>query len=116
MNLNAFDKNKYLNEWGLKIKSEPIMVEARVLPTPQIQYHQTSKQQGLLTPQNGTWNLIGQKLCAGAELVSWSVICFSPQRSMQLASIEAFVRELCNTAVDCGVRAGFDWHYLLHFR
>jgi hypothetical protein len=87
----------------LKIKSEPHVVNARVLPVPQVQYHQTSKQQGLLTPQNGVWNLVGQKVCAGAELGSWSVVCFCPQRNMQMNAIEAYVKELCNTAVDSGV-------------
>jgi len=114
MALNAYDKNKvpsfletpdawYLNEWGLKIKPEPATITARVLPTPQVQYHQTSKQQGLLTPQNGVWNLVGQKVCAGAELGSWAVVCFAPQRNMQQAAIETFVKELCNTATDSGV-------------
>ena|ERR1700721_3774201 len=94
---------KYLNEWGLKIKSDPTIVEARVLPTPQVQYHQTSKQQGLLTPQNGTWNLVGQKLSTGAELASWSIVCFSAQRMMPIPGIEIFIKEICNAVVDCGV-------------
>jgi hypothetical protein len=79
----------------LKIKSEPAIINARVLPTPQVQYHQSSKQQGLLTPQNGVWNLVGQKVCAGAELGSWAVVCFCPQRNMGSPAIEAFVKELC---------------------
>jgi Mid domain of argonaute len=78
-------------------------MEARVLPTPQIQYHQTSKLQGALTPQNGVWNLVGQKVCAGADLGSWAVVCFSTQHSLPEPSIGAFIREFCNAAVDCGV-------------
>jgi len=81
------------------------VVQARVLPPPQVQYHQTSKQQGLLTPVNGVWNLIGQKVCAGAELGSWAVVSFVPQRGMSMPSLEAFVKELCNAAVDSGVRS-----------
>jgi Mid domain of argonaute len=87
----------------LEIKCEPAVINARVLPTPQVQYHQTSKSQGLLTPQNGVWNLVGQKVCAGAELGSWAVVCFAPQRNMSMAAIEAFIKELCNSAVDSGV-------------
>ena len=87
----------------MEIKSEPAVITARVLPTPQVQYHQNSKSQGLLTPQNGVWNLVGQKVCAGAELGSWAVVCFAPQRSMMMSAIEAFVKELCNSAVDSGV-------------
>jgi len=87
------------------VKSEPLAVNARLLPTPQVQYHQTSKGQGLLTPQNGVWNLIGQKVCAGAELGSWAVICFCPQRNMPPAAIEAYVKELCHTATDSGVHS-----------
>jgi eukaryotic translation initiation factor 2C len=94
-------------EWGIKIKSEPATINARVLPTPQVQYHQTSKQQGLLTPQNGVWNLVGQKVCAGAELGSWAVVCFAPQRNMQMSAIETFIKELCNTATDSGVAQQF---------
>ena len=94
---------QYLVSWGLKIKSEPAIINARVLPTPQVQYHQTSKQQGLLTPQNGVWNLVGQKVCAGAELGSWAVVCFCPQRNMGPPAIEAFVKELCSSAIESGV-------------
>ena len=87
----------------MEIKSEPAVINARVLPTPQVQYHQNSKSQGLLTPQNGVWNLLGQKVCAGAELGSWAIVCFAPQRNMTMPAIEAFVKELCNSAVDSGV-------------
>jgi len=96
---------QYLMDWGLRVSSEPTVIQARVLPTPQVQYHQTSKQQGLLTPQNGVWNLVGQKVCAGAELGSWALVCFCPQRSMAMQGIEFFVKELCNAAVDSGVRS-----------
>jgi hypothetical protein len=94
---------EYLLDWGLKVSSEPATIQARVLPTPQIQYHHTSKLQGLLTPTNGTWNLVGQKVCAGAELGSWSIVCFCPQRVITVQGIEFFVKELCNAAVDSGV-------------
>lgn len=87
----------------MKIKSEPAVINARILPTPQVQYHQTTKSEGLLTPQNGVWNLVGQKVCAGAELGSWAVVCFAPTRNMPMPSIVAFVKELCNSAVDTGV-------------
>ena len=49
------------------------------------------------------WNLVGQKVCAGAELGSWAVVCFAPTRNMPMPSIVAFVKELCNSAVDSGV-------------
>jgi hypothetical protein len=77
-------------------------IQARVLPVPQVQYHQGSKGGGLLTPQNGVWNLIGQKVCAGAELGSWAVVCFAPMRNMPVSSVEAFIKELCNSCADSG--------------
>ena len=87
----------------MEIKSEPTVIHARVLPTPQVQYHHSSKTQGLLTPQNGVWNLLGQKVCAGAELGSWAIVCFAAQRNMTISAIEVFVKELCNSATDSGV-------------
>ena len=94
---------QYLKDWGLQIKNEPAIITARVLPTPQVQYHKNSKFQGLLTPVHGVWNLVGQKVCAGAELGSWAVVCFAPHRSMPQATIAAFIKEFCNAAVDSGV-------------
>ena len=102
---------QYLKDWGLEIKNEPATIPARVLPTPQVQYHKNSKFQGLLTPVHGVWNLVGQKVCAGAELGSWAVVCFAPHRSMPQPTIAAFIKEFCNAAVDCGVTSPlFSFH------
>jgi len=94
---------QYLKDWGIEIANQPATITARVLPIPQVQYHQNSRFQGLLTPVHGVWNLVGQKVCAGAELGSWAVVCFAPHRSMPQPSIDAFVKEFCNSAVDSGV-------------
>ena len=47
--------------------------------------------------------MVGQKVCAGAELGSWAVVCFASARFVSVTAIEAFIKEFCNCAANSGV-------------
>ena len=71
-------------------------VNARILPTPTIQYHPSSREASI-TPQQGAWNLRDKKVAAGATLGSWSVLSFVNVNDLPDQAINGFLRELTNT-------------------
>jgi len=77
-------------------------VNARILPTPTMQYHATSKEASI-RPSSGAWNLRDKKVAAGATLGSWIVVAFVNEKELASNIIRTFVRELVNTCQDTGM-------------
>ncbi|CAJ0824534.1 10343_t:CDS:10 [Entrophospora sp. SA101] len=88
-NILNYRDNQYLRQFGLR-------VPARVLPTPTIQYHPSSRE-AKFRPINGVWNLRDKKVATGTTLGSWSVVVFSSERDYPLPSVKHFIRELVTT-------------------
>ncbi|KAI8062500.1 Piwi domain-containing protein [Gongronella butleri] len=95
-----YKNNPHLQEFGVTVKPEMAMVNARVLPTPKISYHPSS-QDAVFAPQGGAWNLRGKKVAKGATLGSWSVVNFTSSLNPQ--AIQRFIREMCQTFIDTGL-------------
>ncbi|KAI7870721.1 Piwi domain-containing protein [Spinellus fusiger] len=100
LQLLQYKNNPYLQQFGLNVKPEMALINARVLPVPQISYH-ASSQEATFAPQGGAWNLRGKKVAQGAVLGSWSVVNFANQ--VPLPAIQRFIRELCQTFIDTGL-------------
>ncbi|OAD76297.1 hypothetical protein PHYBLDRAFT_123569 [Phycomyces blakesleeanus NRRL 1555(-)] len=100
LQLLQYKNNPYLQQFGMAVKPEMAMINARVLPTPQISYH-ASSQEATFAPQGGAWNLRGKKVAQGAVLGSWSVVNFASQ--VPMPALQRFVRELCQTFIDTGL-------------
>ncbi|CAG8449098.1 3430_t:CDS:10 [Funneliformis mosseae] len=94
--------NEYLQQFGMRISNEMAVVQARILPTPTIQYHPSSRDHEF-KPREGAWNLRDKKVATGATLGSWSVLAFGSERDLPPQAIQAFVRELVNTCQDTGM-------------
>ncbi|RIB10666.1 Piwi domain-containing protein [Gigaspora rosea] len=97
-----YRSNPYLQQFGMKVSNEMAVVNARVLPTPTLQYHQSSREASF-SPRDGSWNLRDKKVATGATLGSWAVIAFGSERDMQMQAIQHFVRELIITCQDTGM-------------
>ncbi|KAF7723040.1 Eukaryotic translation initiation factor 2C [Apophysomyces ossiformis] len=95
-----YRNNPYLQQFGMSVKPEMAMIQARVLPTPQISYH-ASSQEATFAPQGGAWNLRGKKVVQGATLGSWCVVNFT--NGLPPPAIQRFIRELCQTFIDTGL-------------
>jgi hypothetical protein len=95
-----YRQNNQLMQSGIQVKPEMAMIGARVLPTPQISYHNSTPDH-TFAPQGGAWNLRGKKLAQGATLGSWSVVNFSSNTSPQ--QVQRFIREMTQTFVDTGL-------------
>jgi eukaryotic translation initiation factor 2C len=100
MGLLQYRDNPYMQQFGMSVKPEMAVVQARVLPTPKISYHKSS-QEAEFAPMGGAWNLRGKKVAQGAVLGSWSVVNFAG--NVPMPAIQRFVRELCQTFIDTGL-------------
>ncbi|KAG1256210.1 hypothetical protein G6F68_009881 [Rhizopus microsporus] len=100
MNLLQYRDNPYIQQFGMSIKPEMAVINARVLPTPKISYHPSS-QEAEFAPQGGAWNLRGKKVAQGATLGSWAVVNFAG--AVPMPAIQRFVRELTQTFADTGL-------------
>lgn len=98
--LLKYKDNEYMQQFGMTVKPEMTIVDARVLPTPQISYNPSSAD-GVFQPQNGAWNLRGKKVAHGATLGSWAVVNF--MTILAVPVIQKFIRELCTTFIDTGL-------------
>ncbi|RIA87407.1 Piwi domain-containing protein [Glomus cerebriforme] len=97
-----YQNNEYLRQFGMRISPEMAVVNARVLPTPSLQYHPSSRDSSF-QPSFGQWNLRDKKVATGATLGSWSVLAFMDERELRDQTIQGFVRELVNTCQDTGM-------------
>jgi eukaryotic translation initiation factor 2C len=97
-----YDNNEHLRDFGVKVSSEMVTVKGRLLPAPLIHYHPKS-QSPHVTPQNGSWNLVGKKVVAGASLGAWGIVVFGNERDVPSSRVSHFVRELVVTCVDTGL-------------
>ncbi|KAL6202913.1 hypothetical protein ACLB2K_026617 [Fragaria x ananassa] len=63
------------NEFGIKVNEQMALVDARVLPSPMLKYHQSMD-----TPKMGAWNMINKKMVNGANIDFWAFVNFSKLR------------------------------------
>ncbi|KAI8098878.1 Piwi domain-containing protein [Halteromyces radiatus] len=100
VNLLKYKDNPYIQQFGVNVKSDMAMINARVLPPPKISYH-ASSQDATFAPIGGAWNLRGKKVAKGANLGSWSVVNFTSK--VHDGMIQRFIRELCQTFTETGL-------------
>ncbi|CAB5375597.1 unnamed protein product [Rhizophagus irregularis] len=97
-----YRNNVCLRQFGMEISNNMAVVNARILPTPTIQYHQSSRK-NRVQPNGGSWNLRDKKVINGATLSSWSVLAFLNSKILPDRVIKLFVRELITTCQDTGM-------------
>ncbi|KAG0371264.1 eukaryotic translation initiation factor 2C, 2 [Mortierella sp. AD032] len=98
----SYHENEFLADFGMKVATEMVQVNARVLPAPTISYHPSSRQANFV-PRDGAWNLRDKRVATGATLGSWGIIVFGTERDLPLTFAQAFIRELIVTCVDTGM-------------
>jgi hypothetical protein len=54
-----------------------LQVDARILPAPALRYRSYMR-----PPQNGVWNMVGKEFLAGAQLESYAIVSFKPEKWM----------------------------------
>ncbi|THG07146.1 hypothetical protein TEA_019246 [Camellia sinensis var. sinensis] len=87
---NNYNTDKFVNEFGLRVRTELTSVDARVLPAPMLQYQDTQE-----TPRVGAWNMIDKKMVNGGKVKFWTCVSFSRiRRGAHPAYIEKTLLEI----------------------
>ncbi|AES65969.2 eukaryotic translation initiation factor 2c [Medicago truncatula] len=88
---NNYENNPYAKEFGISIDKKLASVEARVLPSPWLKYHDSGREKEHL-PQVGQWNMLNKKVINGSNVRYWACINFS--RSVQESTAHGFCQQL----------------------
>ncbi|KAL6639222.1 hypothetical protein ACP70R_022952 [Stipagrostis hirtigluma subsp. patula] len=94
---NQYSSTKRANEFGIEVDYNSTTVEARVLPSPTLKYHNDT----ICEPKSGQWNMRGKKVYYGARVSNWACINFCQDLS-DLAVYE-FCDELARLCRSTGV-------------
>lgn len=88
---NAYEKDDYAKEFGIKISDRLASVEARILPAPRLKYNDTGREKDCL-PRVGQWNMRNKKMVNGGKVRNWMCINFA--RNVQENVVRGFCHEL----------------------
>ncbi|KAG5248301.1 protein argonaute [Salix suchowensis] len=95
---NDFSRNVLVrNEFGIQVKEELAVVDARVLPPPMLKYHDTGRE-ARVDPQLGQWNMINKKMVNGGKIDFWTCVNFSMKVHRDLPPEFCFqLMDMCNS-------------------
>lgn len=96
-----FNKDPYVQEFGLNIEQRMMDVRGRVLPPPRLQYGGRTKQQAV--PNAGVWDMRGKQFYSGVEIRVWAIACFAPQRTVREDALRNFTQQLQKISTDAGM-------------
>ncbi|KMZ67758.1 Protein argonaute 1A [Zostera marina] len=102
---NAYDKDAYAREFGIKISEKLANVEARILPPPMLKYHDTGKEKDC-RPRVGQWNMMNKKMVNGGRVQHW--ICINFARNIHDTQAGAFCYELAGMCQTSGMEFNLD--------
>ncbi|KAI4382066.1 hypothetical protein MLD38_008074 [Melastoma candidum] len=78
-------------EFGMNIKSDLALVEARVLPPPVVKYFGTGAA-STVKPQTGQWNMIDKKMVNPGKVERWTCVSFSSR--LHYDTVDLFCQDL----------------------
>ncbi|XP_071724545.1 protein argonaute 5-like [Rutidosis leptorrhynchoides] len=86
------------DQFGIRVKNDLTVVEARVLEPPQVKYHRSGRE-STVNPRFGSWNMINKVLYEGAKIDSWTCVNFSTR-----VREEEVCHHLVSMCVDKGMK------------
>lgn len=93
-----------LDQYGMKVNSSMMRIQARILPAPTLDFGPTGKDKTIpgSTTAFGSWNLQGKKFSKTASLKSFGLLIFAPQNYCPMEQAKKYLRELTRTYVSHG--------------
>ncbi|KAI7996692.1 Polygalacturonase [Camellia lanceoleosa] len=82
---NNYNNDKFVNEFGLRVKTELTSIDARVLPAPMLKYQGTQE-----VPRVGCWNMIDKKMVNGGKVEFWTCVSFSRLRRNEKSRLQKY--------------------------
>ncbi|CAC5380455.1 ELF2C [Mytilus coruscus] len=122
-----FNKDPYLQTFGISVSYQMTEVRGRVLPPPRIEYGGRSKSQAMpnqgvwdmrgkqfysgieiriksaAVPNQGVWDMRGKQFYSGMEIKVWAIACFAPQRTVREDALRNFTQQLQRISNDAGM-------------
>lgn len=97
----ALDSSAALASFGVRIGTEALEVNGRVLPAPSLTYGTGGRDQSQ-QPSMGAWNLMDKSFSQAQQINSYAVVSFASRVSDR--DVDNFVRELSGCASSLGMR------------
>ncbi|KAG2061216.1 Piwi-domain-containing protein [Suillus hirtellus] len=94
-----YQNSPFLQDAGITVSPDPILVTGRVLPTPNIHYGNAAASRPV-QPRNGSWNVINQIFHEPKGLSSWGILNYSRVNDQ---TINRFVNTLLNACKKLGM-------------
>ncbi|TKY67133.1 argonaute 5 [Spatholobus suberectus] len=92
-----FNTDKFVQNFGIQVKQDPALIDARVLPPPMLKYHDTGKE-SRVEPWMGQWNMINKKMVNGGTVQYWCCLNLSGRTNRELSSQFCHqLVEMCNS-------------------
>ncbi|KAI0501595.1 hypothetical protein KFK09_016540 [Dendrobium nobile] len=72
---NNYNIDNYAKDFAIVVEPNLTIVEARVLPTPRLKYHDSGHEK-MCQPSVGQWNMINKRMFVGGTVDAWACISF----------------------------------------
>ncbi|KAF7297375.1 hypothetical protein MIND_00971000 [Mycena indigotica] len=97
--IRTYGQSEVLVEAGVAVGTMPLTVPGRMLLSLPVEYANA-----VVTPRDGTWNVLDKKFRTAMEMPRWAVACFAP--SMSMDDIVRTMRELAQCCAKLGMVFG----------
>ncbi|KAG1819562.1 ribonuclease H-like domain-containing protein [Suillus subaureus] len=94
-----YQNSPFLQDAGITVSPDPILVTGRVLPTPKIHYGNPATSRPV-QPRNGSWNVIDQTFHEPKSLSSWGILNYARVSDQ---TINRFINTLLNSCKKLGM-------------
>ncbi|KAF8788013.1 protein argonaute-4-like [Argiope bruennichi] len=94
-----FNEDPCVREFGMKVSTEPLSLDGRVIEAPNVRYNDDRK----VKPRDGSWDMRGNQYLRGADINTWVLLSFSNPRFCGYDALERFAKLLCNIASEQGI-------------
>ncbi|CAI5536952.1 unnamed protein product, partial [Closterium sp. Naga37s-1] len=89
---NAYERDPFAAEFGIRVAPQMATVNARVLPTPTLKYSDSGGERTVV-PQVGAWNMMNKRVLTGAVVRRWALVNLS---RLPRPAAEQFGRDLAH--------------------
>lgn len=79
-----FNADQIVRQFGIQVRGDPALIDARVLTPPMLLYHQSGKE-SRVEPRMGQWNMIDKKMIKGGNVQYWTCLNLSMNVSDDMA-------------------------------
>ncbi|XP_028395375.1 protein argonaute-2-like [Dendronephthya gigantea] len=100
-----YDQDPYCRDFGIKVGTEMVAVQGRVLEPPLLNYGPAS-QPTREKPKDGAWNMQNKAMFEPKELKEWALVSYENPQFFDERAIDNFINRL--------VMAGKEKHLLIH--